>query len=572
MNEVIEKKLKLIFGESTGVQTAERLEGLIDQWRNQNPQVSVSSTGGLPADQKDAIMITYGDNIQKSGMNHLEALKNFSQRRLTGVVSGIHILPFSPYSSDDGFSVIDYRAVNPEWGNWDQITSIAGNFRLMADLVLNHCSAHSFWFKEFLAGVEKYEDYFITVNPGTDLSGVFRPRALPLTHEFEVNGQKKMVWTTFSQDQVDLNFANPEVFLEFIDILLDYVARGVQLIRLDAVGFLWKEIGTSCMHHPNTHEIIKVFRLVLTETSPEVILITETNVPHEENISYFGQGNDEAHMVYQFTLPPLTLDAFLRGDASRLTAWAATLPEPNSDFSFFNFLASHDGVGLLPARGYLSSREINDLVAEVKTRGARVGYKSTPDGDIPYELNVSYRDAVAEDTLPIDKRAAKFLASQAVMLSLAGIPGIYIHSLLGSGNWDEGVRLTGINRSINREKLDLDKLNAELDDSSSLRGRIFTGYTGMLKARRAHPAFHPAAEQHIHSLSSSVFALTRTADNGQSVLCLISVSSKRQEVHLPGKWSAEKSCMNIINSSLVEVENGKVFMDAWDVFWLEMNR
>ena len=339
---------------------------------------------------------------------------------------------------------------------------------------------------------------------------------------------------------MDLNFANPDVLLEFIDILLDYVTKGVRVLRLDAVGFLWKEIGTSCMHHPKTHEIIKLFRLVLAETAPGVILITETNVPHAENISYFGSGADEAQMVYQFTLPPLTLDAFLHGDASKLTAWAAALPEPSPDSNFFNFLASHDGVGLLPARAYLDETELKELVEAMKKRGARVSYKSTPDGDIPYELNVSYRDAVAEDSLPTDKRAAKFLASQAVMLSMAGIPGIYIHSLLGSGNWPEGVALTGVNRSINREKLDYDSLSTELDNPSGLRGRIFSGYKKMLKARSAHPAFHPSAGQRIHTLTAGVFALTRTSADGRSVLCLQSVSPQAAGGESAGKMVIQR--------------------------------
>ena len=422
MDDRIRSKLEFIYGRETGIDTSKRLKKIIEKWRKILPEIPGSPDGGVPADQGDAIMITYGDNIQLPGEAPLATLKAFADKRLSGVVSGIHILPFSPYSSDDGFSVMDYRLVNPDMGNWEQISAIGGNFRLMADLVLNHCSAKGTWFKQFQDGVPRFDDFFITVEPGTDLSEVFRPRALPLLHEFEVNGENKLVWTTFSEDQVDVNFANPNVFLEFIDILLDYVGKGVRIIRLDAIGFLWKEIGTSCMHHPKTHEMVKLFRLVLTETAPGVILITETNVPHKENISYFGDGTDEAHMVYQFTLPPLTLDAFIRGDATKLSAWAESLPEPNPDYTYFNFLASHDGVGLLPAKGFLSEEELDGLINAVKDRGGLVSYKATPDGDIPYELNISYRDAIAEDSLSPEMRSAKFLSSQAVMLSMAGVP------------------------------------------------------------------------------------------------------------------------------------------------------
>lgn len=568
MDDRIRSKLDYIYGRDIGIDTAKRLKKIIEKWRKVLPEIQGSPDGGVPADQGDAIMITYGDNIQLPGEAPLATLKAFADKRLAGVVSGIHILPFSPYSSDDGFSVMDYRQVNPDWGNWENISAIGKNFRLMADLVLNHCSAKGTWFKQFLAGVPKFDKFFITVEPGTDLSDVFRPRALPLLHEFEVNGENKQVWTTFSEDQVDVNFANPNVFLEFIDILLDYVGKGVRIIRLDAIGFLWKEIGTSCMHHPKTHEMVKLFRLVLAETAPGVILITETNVPHKENISYFGDGTDEAHMVYQFTLPPLTLDAFLRGDATKLSAWAASLPEPNPDYTYFNFLASHDGVGVLPAKGFLNEEELDGLICAVKDRGGLVGYKATPDGDIPYELNISYRDAIAEDTLSLEMRSVKFLSSQAVMLSMAGVPGIYIHSLLGSGNWKEGVSLTGVNRTINREKLSVTQLSSELDEPTSLRNLIFSGYSRMLRARSSHEAFHPTAGQKILNLGSSLFALIRTSYDDRSVLCIQSVSGESQSIVLPPGFSEAGSLHDLIGDRSIPVSGGRIEMEPWEVLWL----
>ncbi len=570
MDDRIRSKLEFIYGRETGIDTSKRLKKIIEKWRKILPEIPGSPDGGVPADQGDAIMITYGDNIQLPGEAPLATLKAFADKRLSGVVSGIHILPFSPYSSDDGFSVMDYRLVNPDMGNWEQISAIGGNFRLMADLVLNHCSAKGTWFKQFQDGVPRFDDFFITVEPGTDLSEVFRPRALPLLHEFEVNGENKLVWTTFSEDQVDVNFANPNVFLEFIDILLDYVGKGVRIIRLDAIGFLWKEIGTSCMHHPKTHEMVKLFRLVLTETAPGVILITETNVPHKENISYFGDGTDEAHMVYQFTLPPLTLDAFIRGDATKLSAWAESLPEPNPDYTYFNFLASHDGVGLLPAKGFLSEEELDGLINAVKDRGGLVSYKATPDGDIPYELNISYRDAIAEDSLSPEMRSAKFLSSQAVMLSMAGVPGIYIHSLLGSGNWQEGVELTGVNRTINREKLSVTQLSLELDEPESLRNLIFSGYSRMLKARSSHEAFHPTAGQRILNLGSSLFALIRTSYDGRSVLCLQSVSGESQNIALPPDFSGAGFLHDLCGDRSIPITGKRVEMDPWQVLWLEI--
>ena len=568
-NRFIEK-LNYIYGEDKGPEVSKKLRKLVDRWRKSIPEASASvrEGGGIPADQSDSIMITYGDSIQSPEEKPLVTLKNFADKYLSGVISGIHILPFSPYSSDDGFSVIDYREINPALGNWDNIVSIAKDYRLMADLVLNHCSAKGVWFKEFLEGNPKYSDYFITVEPGTDLSAVFRPRALPLLHEFNVNGETRLVWTTFSEDQVDLNFANPDVLLEFVDIMLDYVSKGVSLIRLDAIGFLWKEIGTSCMHHPKTHEVVKLFREVLADAAPGVILLTETNVPFKENISYFGNGKDEAHMVYQFTLLPLTLYSYIFEDASHLTSWAASLPEPDPDHTFFNFLASHDGIGVLPAAGFLNDEEVSALIEKIKERGGLISYKATPDGEIPYELNISLRDAISEDSLDNVQKAGKFLSAQAVMLSMAGIPGIYVHSLLGSGNWKEGVGVTGVNRTINREKLSLNKLTAELDEEGSLRNLIFQGYSKLLKARSSTKAFHPAAGQEILDLGPSVFALVRTDSEGSDILCIQSVSSEPVNIELPEKFSGRSDAVNIIDGRSVPLSSGSVTLGPWEVLWL----
>jgi len=567
MEHSIRKRLKMIYGDTLGAATAQKLETLMEKWRGDLP--AVPGDGHLPADERDVVLITYGDSIQNRGEMPLETLRNFVVERLLGFISAVHILPFSPYSSDDGFSVIDYRKVNPDWGDWEHIAAIGKEFRLMADLVLNHCSAKGIWFESFLKGHEKYKDFFITVEPGANLSKVFRPRALPLVHEFTVAGERKLIWTTFSEDQVDLNFANPEVLLEFIDILLDYIARGVRIIRLDAVGFLWKEIGTSCIHHRKTHEVVKLFRSVLNELVPGVMLITETNVPHRENIAYFGEGHDEAHMVYQFTLPPLTADALIRGDSSVLSKWAATLPEPNSDHTFFNFLASHDGIGVLPAKGYLTEEEIQALAKITREHGGLVGYKNTADGKIPYELNISYRDAIAEESLPNNLRAAKFLSSQAIMLAMAGIPGIYIHSILGSGNWEEGVVRTGINRSINREKLSVSQLKAELDNPTSIRHLIFTGYCKLLRARGAHKAFHPGAPQTVLDMGSLLFAIIRGNSSTGQVLCLHSVSDKPQKSTLPPPFDSESMLKNLVSGKQIGVVDRSIELEPYQVLWLE---
>jgi len=541
----------------------------------------------LPVDETDSVLITYGDQFSTSGQAPLKQLKKFITGNIGEAVSAVHILPFSPYSSDDGFSVIDYRAVNPDWGSWDDVIEIGKTYKLMADLVINHCSAKSMWFKKYLEWDSFYKDFFITVKPGTDVSMVFRPRALPLLTPFTTADGEKLVWTTFSADQVDLNYANPEVLKEMLSIFFMYIRYGVQIIRLDAIAFLWKEEGHSCLHHEKTHAVVKVFREAVKLFAPWVVIITETNVPHMENLSYFGSGHDEAHMVYQFALPPLTFDAFLREDASHLRKWAAeSLSKPSSDVTFFNFLASHDGIGVLPAKGILKPDEIENMLSEVTERGGFVSYKAVKDGKIPYELNINYRSAIAGEKGGEDITSAeaidKYIASQAIMLAMEGVPGIYIHSIIGSLNYRKGVEITGMNRTINREKLDLEKIEKELEDKNSARCIILDRYRQLLLARKSEKAFHPGGKQKVLSGDGPLFAFLRIppgSDPGAgAVLCIFNISGKLLksfpgwdifDENSPGRFTdiitGKKSAALLLSGSAPMVT-----LHPWEFVWLKM--
>lgn len=504
--------------------------------------------------ERDAILITYGDQINEPGRPPLQTLADFLETHLRGMVSGVHLLPFYPYSSDDGFSVIDYRQVNPRLGTWGDVARLGQHFQLMFDAVINHISRQSRWFQAFLRGQEPYTNYFIVVDPETDLSTVVRPRALPLLTPVETVHGTKHVWTTFSDDQIDLNYADPQVLLEIVDILLFYVAQGAEIIRLDAIAYLWKEIGSPCIHLPQTHRVVKLFRTVLDAVAPGVILITETNVPHEENISYFGDplpetsGTNEAQMVYQFPLAPLVMHSLLSGNARMLSQWAAGLETPSGQTTFFNFTASHDGIGVMPARRLLSEAEIQAMVDTTLAHGGRVSYKANPDGSRSvYELNISYFDALSDPAAgePPAVQLKRFIVSQAVMLALAGVPGIYAHSILGSRSWHEGVAQTGRKRTINRQKFDRAALERELADPTSLRHQVFTAYNRLLRARATEPAFHPQGAQRVPFLNEAVFTLLRTSPDGSSrVLCLHNVSGQQQPVQVrpadlglpPGAW------------------------------------
>jgi len=487
--------------------------------------------------EQDAILIAYGDQIIAPHEKPLQTLNAFCRAHLAGLVSGIHILPFFPSSSDDGFSVVDFRSVDPALGDWQDIALLGESFRLMFDAVINHVSSRSAWFQGFLRGEPRYRDYFLEVNDAQDLSHVVRPRTSPLLTSFAAPSGETQVWTTFSADQVDLNYKNPEILLEILEILLGYAERGASYLRLDAVAYVWKEPGTPCIHLPQTHRVIQFLRAALNQIAPQVQLITETNVAHAENISYFGDGTNETQLVYNFALPPLILHSLQTSEAGILSQWASTLVPPSENTAFFNFLASHDGIGLNAVRGILPEAEIHRLVESTLDHGGRVSGKHNLDGSqSPYELNINYFDALSDPGRdePQDLQIDRFIAAHAVMLSLAGLPGIYFHSLFGSRGWPAGVKQTGHNRAINREKLPLEMLQVELAQAGSLRLQVFKRFRQLLLGRRDSPAFHPYGRQRILDLHPAVFALERVSLDGRSrAICLHNLSPRRVPVGLP---------------------------------------
>ncbi len=538
----IQKQLELLYGEEANRKIWVDLKQQLQNFKRKYP---VPSGRKYEISEKDIVLITYSDQFKEVTQTPLQSLNNFLNRYLLGVINSVHILPFFPYSSDDGFSVIDFKQVDQKLGNWHDVNNLANSFRLMVDLVINHVSSQSDWFQKFLKGDKTHLDFFITAHPDSDLSKVVRPRALPLLTKVQTNAGIKYVWTTFSTDQIDLNYKNPEVLIEVIDILLRYVANGAEIIRLDAIAYLWKEIGTSCIHLPQTHAVVKLLRAILDEVAPGVILITETNVPHQENVSYFGsqlgdnkQRGDEAQLVYQFPLAPLVLHAFYSGDVTALREWASDISTPYLQSHFFNFIASHDGIGLRPAEGLLTQDQIQDLVNSTLQHGGQVSYRSNPDGSKSvYELNITLYDALNDPKLPMpDIDVQRFLASQVIMLSLAGIPGVYVHSLFGSSNCDHCVTETERLRSINREKFDFNKLIKTLNNPTSRAARVFNAYRKLLRIRRDHSAFHPQGKQRVHNLGGDIFAMTRVApDESEYILCVVNISDTTTEysLHLP---------------------------------------
>lgn len=519
-----------------------------------------------------AVLITYGDMVQHEEDPPLQVLKRFADRYLVGAINTIHILPFCPYSSDDGFSVIDYRMVDPGLGDWKDVQEIGREFRLMFDLVLNHCSRKSRWFADYVADIAPYRNYFIEADPESDYSGVTRPRALPLLTPIHTRHGDTHLWTTFSDDQMDLDFSNPDVLFEFLDILLQYICRGATIIRLDAIAYLWKQVGTSCIHLQQTHEVVKLMRDLLEMVAPDVILLTETNVPHEENISYFGKG-DEAHMVYQFSLPPLLLHGLINGNASYLSQWAASLDELPKGCTYFNFTASHDGIGVRPLQGIIPDTELTKLAEHVKARGGQVSTKANSDGsESPYELNITYFDALGDGPETVtDLHIARFICSQTVAMELCGVPALYFHSLTATRNYTEGVEETGRARTINRRKWKEDELNQLLADPKSPASRVLHTCLHRLQLRAQHQAFHPNAAQQIIHLGPEWFVVARERRREQ-IVCISNFTADYRELKVDERLyrlNRTDTCTDILTGNRFMGDGKVIAFDPYQTVWLQ---
>lgn len=574
----IRTKLDFIYGSELGQTVFEQMSKLVAQYSKLHSTKAV-----LPPSQRlterDVILITYGDQIQADGQTPLETLHHWLQTHLKNTINTVHLLPFYPYTSDDGFSVVDYWQVDPALGTWSDIHGLHTDFKLMFDAVINHISASSTWFQEFLRWQEPYRDYFIVTDSHADLSQVTRPRALPLLTRFQTADGPKYLWTTFSTDQIDLNYKNPQVLLQIAELLLFYVSQGADLIRLDAVGYLWKEIGTSSIHLQQTHAVVQLFRALLDECAPDVCLITETNVPHKDNISYFGNGSNEAQLIYQFPLVPLLLNAIYSGNAKHLRDWAASLEKTSDTTGFFNFLASHDGIGVVPAKSLLNDDEITELVKRTLQHGGQVSYKNNPDNSqSPYELNITLFDALSDPHSgeAQETKINRFMVAQAIMLALQGVPGIYFHSLLGSPSWQVGFEQTTRNRTLNRQKFQLTALEATLADSSSQASRVFNRYRDLIRQRIAQPAFHPNAAQTVLSLpnADSLFILLRIAHQ-QQILAIhntanqaVSVEINLSQIGLPPTVATLLDLISGQNLTPDTAHNLELLVQPYQTMWL----
>ncbi|WP_116132508.1 sugar phosphorylase [Tropicimonas sp. IMCC34043] len=526
-------------------------------------------------DQSDTLVITYGNTLVDGNHKPLDLLYDFLRRYLGGVVHDVHILPFFPFTSDDGFAVTDYRVVNSNLGEWADINRIGAEFKLMSDLVLNHVSSYSNWFQEYRQGHAPYDRFFFEADPEDDIGLVVRPRTSPLLREVETAMGTRHVWCTFSHDQVDLDFSNPEVLLEFLRIMRLHIDNGIRIVRLDAVAFIWKEIGTSCIHLPQTHAIIRLMRLLFDYAVEPAVLLTETNVPNAENLSYFGNMN-EAHAIYNFSLPPLVLHAMLNGTTRALNQWQMAMPPAQLGCAYLNFTASHDGIGMRPAEGLLSEEETAAMVQAVRDFGGLVSMRSLPGGgEKPYELNITWFEAMKGTVAGEDEwQLERFLCSQTIVMALEGLPAFYIHSLLGTPNDHAGVEKTGINRAINRHRWDYPTLRAELDDPASIHARVLEAMKQRITLRCGQKAFHPNATQFTMHLGDALFGFWRQSiDRSQSIFAIHNVT--RDDVALPAvsiNLIGGEAWYDLLSGEKIDGSKGQITFAPYQCRWITNRR
>jgi len=573
--ELLENKilhhLEAIYGEAqTNQALTELTQELIDIMGFRQHYEAVSPHQNYWTEE-DVAVITYGHSIQKENEAPLHTLRGFLDTYLKDSINSVHILPFFPFSADDGFAVCDYYEVNPSLGHWQDIENIASEYRLMADLVINHCSDQSQWFKNFIKGEGVGSDYFYTTNKDAPLSDVVRPRTSPLLRETQTAKGTEYVWCTFSHEQVDLDFSNTQVLKEFVNIIREYLNHGIRIFRLDAIAFLWKRVGTNCLNLDETHEVVRLIRTLIEHTQPDAIIITETNIPNIENLSYFGNAN-EAHCVYNFSLPPLLVYTLVGGNCRYLKRWLMSMPPAQHGTTYFNFIASHDGIGLRPAEGLLSDTELATLVTTMQNFGGEISWRAGENGvKKPYEVNITLYDALQGTEAGKDEFGLqRFLCAHGIMLALEGIPALYIHSLLGTHNDYEKKERTGHNRSINRHEWDYEELIGELSNPESDHAKVYESLTELIKLRKQQSAFHPNATQFTLHISDQVFGFWRQSmDRRQSIFCVYNITDTEQSMLLSDlNLVVTNTWKDLISGNTFDNTHDEITLTPYQMMWI----
>ena len=535
---------------------------IIKKFNKKNPKKK------LKISEKTSLVISYGDNIYSNKSNSIKVFQNFFKKNLIKYFNAVHFLPFYPSSSDSGFAVKDHYKIEKRIGNWSDIKKISKFNHVMADIVINHSSARGLWFKNFLKKKRPGKDYFLIVNSKFDVSRVVRPRDHKLLKKIDIFQKSDYLWRTFSPDQIDLNFKNPAVLLRFIKIMVHLIKNGVMIFRLDAIAYLWKKNASKCINLKQTHDIVKLLRVITNLLNTQTIIITETNLPEKENLSYFGN-NDEAHWIYNFSLPPLLIHTFLFENSSYLNKWSKGLPNRKFGNNYLNFIASHDGIGMRPTEGILDEKSLNHFIKRLKKNGSKFSYRKVQNKSKKvYEANITVFDALKKsDTDPNGKFfLERYIAAHAIMISFEGIPAVYFNSLFGKSNDEAKYVITGNNRDVNRYKWNLRNITKKLSDKTSKQSIFLQNLGKLLDIKRKQKAFHPDAKRLNINLGSKIFCFKRISlDKKQTIISITNCSSIDQKPKLDKKY---KKWKNIIHPQVKSTKDKALKLRPFETMWL----
>ena len=520
--------------------------------------------------EKDVLLITYADSIIKKNQKNLITLSNFLTKYCKEFTY-VHILPFFPFSSDDGFAVEDYKKIKKEHGSWNDLKKITKSFKIMVDLVINHCSSRNRLFKNFLQNKNPGKDFFISSQKKFPTSKkIVRPRSSDLSKKVLINGKDNYVWCTFGHDQVDFNFKNPSVLIYFFEIIKFYLDQNIKALRLDAVAFLWKELGTRCINLPQTHNIIRLIRLIIDNFYNKTLIITETNIPSHENLTYFGN-NNEAHCIYNFSLAPLLIHAIISGNSFYLKKWSRGMPPAQENNSYLNFLSTHDGIGMRPVEGILPEMEVKKYFRFFKKQGGLFSYRTNKGKKSVYEVNITLLEALKECYNGKDKYIFdRFVLAHTILFSMEGIPAIYIQNFLGSKNDNIKVKKTNSFRSINRKNWNYDSLTKIINNKSTINNKILNSIKNLIVLRKKQVAFHPNATQFTLQLGDIFFGLWRQSiDRSQSIFCISNLTNKKQKISLLDiNLISTNSWFDLLTKKRIKNIGDELFFKPYQTYWI----
>lgn len=573
--EKIIKNLNFLYGEKEAKKIYPELEKIVIKYLKKIKKGKKKYQNEYFS-EKDVILIVYGDNIKNKKEPTLKTLSGFLGK-IKKYINIVHIIGLFLYSSDRGFSIIDFKKINPRFGKFSHLKKIEKNFKLLIDFVCNHISSKSDWYKKFAKGDKEYQNFFICFDKLPEkekIECVFRPRTTPLLVKRNLAIGRKWLWRTFCHDQIDLNYQNPKVLLKMIDVFLFYVERGAKLIRLDAIGYIWKKLGTTCFLTKESHVFIQLLRNILDIVSPDTLLIAEVNIGIKENLTYLGKKEKEAQLIYNFTLAPLVLYSFYKENTKKLINSLNLFDFTSKSKNIINILDCHDGISVVGAKDVLSQKEIKFLEKEILKRNGKINYKKEKNKKTPYEFNITWWSAIEEKKESEILNIKKYIASRGIQFSLKGIPAIYFLGLFGIENCISCYEKTKKTRDINRKRFTENKIKKFLLEQKMKENKVFYEILRLLKYRNKEKAFHPAGEQIPLFLNKKLFSIIRISPNKkEKILVIINISRDNIKIKIKPEeiYTSRKHLLNIIDKTILlcQKDGFNILVHPYQILWLK---